>query len=109
MLIFAREEIVAALLGLMVEISGFQPRFPGDDESAKHAITRRRPYAVLVDCDHAEFDDDLIESIRASGARPILFSPLRNQPEMTRIAARHGTPSFTLPAQPNAFIRILGR
>jgi len=107
-LIFAREEIVAALLGLMVEVSGFQPKFPGDDESPRDAITRRRPYAVVLDCDHPEFGDDLMETIRRSGARPILFSPFRNQPEVIRLASRYGTSSFTLPAEPDTFTRILG-
>jgi len=107
-LIFAREDIVAALLGLLVEGSGFQPKFAGEDEAAKDAISRTRPFAVLVDCDHPEFSDDLIETIRRSGARPILFSPFRNQLEVTRLASQHGTPSFTLPAEPETFTRILG-
>jgi len=106
-LIFAREEVVAALLGLMVEVSGFQPRFVGDDESVEDAISNKRPEAVLIDCDHPEFSDDLIELIRRSGARPILFSPFRNQPEVTRLAARHGTQAFTLPTEPQVFAEIL--
>jgi len=106
-LILAREEVVAALLGLMVEVSGFQPKFPGDDESAEDAITDKQPYAVLIDCDHPEFSDDVIELIRRSGARPILFSPLRNQPEVTRLAARHETQAFTLPTEPEVFAGIL--
>ena len=107
MLILAREEVVAALLGLMVEVSGFQPKFAGDDESTKDAISDNRPYAVLIDCDHPEFSDDLIELIRRSGARPILFSPFRNQPEVTRLAARHKTQAFTLPTEPEVFAGIL--
>ena len=107
-MIFARDEIVAALLGLMVEGAGFQPKFAENDESAQNAVSRTRPIAVLVDCDHPEFSDDLIETIRRSGARPILFSPLRNQSEMTRLASRHRTQSFTLPTEPANFAAILG-
>ena len=107
MLIFTREEVVAALLGLMVEVSGFQPRFVADDESVEDAISHKRPDAVLIDCDHPEFSDDLIELIRRSGARPILFSPFRNQPEVTRLATRHGTQAFSLPTEPQVFAEIL--
>jgi DNA-binding response OmpR family regulator len=106
-LILAREEVVAALLGLMVEVSGFQPRFPGDDESVVDAIAKKRPYAVLIDCDHPEFSEDLIDLVRRSGSRPILFSPFRNQPEMTRLATRHGAQSFTLPTEPDSFSGLL--
>ena len=106
-LILAREEVVAALLGLMVEVSGFQPKFAGTNQSAEDAASGDRLYAVLVDCDHPDFNDDLIGVIRKSGARPILFSPVRIHSEVTRLAALHGTQSFTLPTEPVAFARIL--
>jgi DNA-binding response OmpR family regulator len=107
-LILAREEVVAALLGLMVELSGFQPRFAKRDESAKDAIGDRSLNAVLLDCDHPEFSENLIDLIKSSGARPILFSPLRRHTEVSRLAAQHGTKSLTLPTEPDVFARILG-
>ena len=106
-LILAREEVVAALLGLMVELSGFQPRFVQLDESAEDAIADKSLHSVLVDCDHPEFSDKLIETIRNSGARPLLFSPYRMHAEVSRLAARHGTKSFTLPTEPSIFSTIL--
>ena len=107
-LILAREEVVAALLGLMVEVYGFQPKFARENESAENAIGDKRPYAVLLDCDHPEFSEKLIESIRSSGAHPILFSQFRMHAEVSRLASQHGTRSFTLPTEPNVFARILG-
>ena len=106
-LILAREEVVAALLGLMVEVSGFQPQFAGTSQSAEDAARGDRLHAVLVDCDHPDLNDDLIGVIRKSGARPILFSAFRRHSEVTRLAALHGTQSFTLPTEPVAFARIL--
>ena len=106
-LILAREEVVAALLGLMVEVSGFQPKFAGTNQSAGDAARGDSLHAVLVDCDHPDFSDDLIGVIRKSGARPILFSPLRMRSEVSRLAVLHGTQSFTLPTEPVAFARIL--
>ncbi len=96
-LILAREEVVAALLGLMVEVCGFQPKFAGENESAENAIGDKRPYAVLLDCDHPEFSEKLIEN-----------SPFRMHAEVSRLASQHGTRSFTLPTEPNVFARILG-
>ncbi|HYS68971.1 MAG TPA: hypothetical protein VEM14_01940 [Gemmatimonadaceae bacterium] len=106
-LILAREEVVAALLGLMVEVSGFEPRFTRTDQSAEDAVKGSRLHAVLVDCDHPDFSGDLIGVIKESGAQPILFSPFRMHSEVTRLAALHETRSFTLPTEPITFGRIL--
>ena len=106
-LILAREEVVAALLGLMVEVSGFEPRFTRTDQSTEDAVKESRLHAVLVDCDHPDFTGDLIGIIKKSGARPILFSPLRIRSDVTRLAALYETRSFTLPTEPVTFARIL--
>ncbi|HEV7388495.1 MAG TPA: hypothetical protein VGN73_07790 [Gemmatimonadaceae bacterium] len=106
-LILAREEVVAALLGLMVEVSGFEPRFADGNETAETVIKSEHPHAVLIDCDHPELSKDLIEVIRTSGARSVLFSPRRMQSEVTRLASQHGANAFTLPIEPEVFIRIL--
>ena len=106
-LILAREEVVAALLGLMVEVCGFEPRFTGREQSVQDTIKGTRLHAVLVDCDHPDFTSDLIGVIKKSGARPVLFSPYRMQSEVTRLASVHEARSFTLPTEPVAFGRIL--
>ena len=106
-LILAREEVVAALLWLLVELRGLQPWFLGHDESVEDAIRLRPPHAVVVDCDHPECNEHLLATIRRSGAVPILFSPHRVQTEVHEVAARHGTRSFTLPTDPDTFARLL--
>ena len=106
-LILAREEVVAALLGMLVEIKGLQPRFLGSAEPAEDAILRDRPSAVIIDCDHPDCGDSLLEIIRMAGALPILFSPSRMQPELRAVADRHGLRSFTLPTDVDTFGKIL--
>jgi DNA-binding NtrC family response regulator len=106
-LIVAREEVVAALLGLMVELRGLQPRFLGREESVEDAITRERFEAVVIDCDYPDCNERLMDAIRDSGALPILFSPFRMQAEVKEVAARHGIRSFTLPTDPDTFGRML--
>jgi DNA-binding response OmpR family regulator len=106
-LILAREEVVAALLGLMVELRGLQPRFLGRAELVEDAIRREKPKVVLIDCDHPDCGDSLMEAIRKTGAVPILFSPFRMQSEVYSFAARHGVRSFTLPTDTDTFTRAL--
>ena len=107
MLILAREEVVAALLGLMVELRGSQPTFLGRAELAEDAILRENPVAVLIDCDYPDCGDDLLEAARKVGAVPILFSPFRIPSEVERFATRHGVKSFTLPTDLETFGKIL--
>ena len=107
MLILASEEVVAALLGMMVELQGFRPKFPAKTEAVEDLILRERPRAVIVDCDHPDCVDEILEAIKQTGALPILFSPFRLQAEVTSVAARHGVRSFTLPTDVDTFARVL--
>ena len=106
MLILAREEVVAALLGLMVELRGMKPRFLAEGETVTDALGRAR-IPVLIDCDHADCTAETIELIREGGGEPILFSPSRMQTEVTSLASRYRTGSFTLPTDPDTFGRLL--
>jgi hypothetical protein len=106
-LILAREEVVAALLGLMVELRGLEPVYLAKAEIAEEVIRRQRPEVVVVDCDHQDCTESLLAAVRESGAKPILFSPFRFEAEVRRVAARHGVESFTLPTDPESFGRML--
>ena len=106
-LILAREEVVAALLGLMVELHGFQPKFVDTSESVDDVIRHECPGAVLIDCDHPDCTEALLQTIRRLDATPILFSSFRMQHELRAAAARHGVRSFTLPTDPGTFGKML--
>lgn len=106
-LILARDEVVAALLGLMAELRGFSPRFVEPGESAASALSRDRYHSVIIDCDHPGCTDQLIEAIRSAAAQPVLFSPLRFQPELGNLAERYRARSFTLPTDPDTFGKVL--
>ena len=106
-LILAREELIAALLGLMVELRGLQPMFLKREESVTEALTRLAFDAVVIDCDHPDCTGDLLDTITSAGAVPILFSPSRMQAEVREVAVRHGIRSFTLPTDPDTFGRML--
>jgi DNA-binding response OmpR family regulator len=106
-LILAREEVVAALLGLMVELRGLQPSFLSREQSVADVIGTYPLAAVVIDCDHPDCTAKLLASIRDAGAVPILFSPSRMQSEVGEVAARHGIRSFALPTDPDTFGRLL--
>ena len=107
MLILARDEVIAALLGLMVELRGMRPTFLKEGESVADAVRRAGGSPVLIDCDHPECTEDAIAQIKKSGAEPVIFSPFRMQTEMTSLATRYRTKSFTLPTDPETFGRLL--
>ena len=106
-LILARDEVVAALLGMLVELRGLQPRFLGRAEPIEDVILREKPRAVVIDCDHPDCGDALLNTIKKSGAQPVLFSPFRMQPEVRSAAERHGIRSFTLPTDVGTFGKVL--
>jgi hypothetical protein len=106
-LILAREEVVAALLGLMVELRGLEPMYLARTDIAEDVIRSVRPAAVVIDCDHQDCTEALLNAVRESGAKPVLFSPFRFAAEVKRVAARHGVDSFTLPTDPESFGRML--
>ena len=105
-LILAREDVIAALLGLMVELHGMQPRFLGEEEAVRDVLEHDRE-VVLIDCDHPDCAAETIELIRKSGGEPVLFSPFRFQTEVAKLATRYRAKSFTLPIDPDSFDRIL--
>ena len=106
-LILAREEVIAALLGLMVELRGMKPRFLGETESITDVLGREGHIPVLIDCDHPDCTEETISRILKSGGDPVLFSPNRMKADVAKLASRYGTKSFTLPTDPESFGRLL--
>lgn len=95
-LILARDPMTGALLGSLVDVSGFRAVFPEDEEEIEATIARERPDVVLVDCDVGN-EDRCIEPVGAYGGVVVLFSPWRSEPEVRPRASRLGLRHFTLP------------
>jgi DNA-binding NtrC family response regulator len=106
-LILARDEVVGALLGLLVELQGFRPMFPGRYETAGEALRRAPLHAVLIDFDHPECSERLLSEIRKEAARPVLFSPFALGDQAREFAAREGARFFILPTDPETFSKAL--
>jgi hypothetical protein len=106
-LILAREEIVAALLGLMVETHGLHPRFPNISEPVKDTLRRDRFRAVVIDCDYPDCTEDLLEAVTRAGAQPVFFTPFGMSSQQQEVASRFGIPPFTSLTDPGEFGRVL--
>src|SRR5687767_9946685 len=99
-LVLAREELISALLGLLVESTGHKVSFAAPDEVSDVAVRRVRPAVIVVDCDHRDCTEDLVRAAREVGARLILFSASREPDYVRKIAAPSRSQSFTFPIEP---------
>jgi hypothetical protein len=99
-LVLAREELISALLGLLIESTGHNVSFAGPDEVSDVAVRRIRPTVVIVDCDHRDCTEDLVKAAWEVGARLILFSASREADYVRRVAAASRSQSFTFPIEP---------
>lgn len=106
-LILAREEVVAALLGLLVELCGYRPVFVQKGEAAANACARLGCSKVVIDCDHWECSRETLGAMKDSGIRVLLFSASRISSELTRATSSLGIDAFTLPIGPDAFGKLL--
>ena len=105
-LIIARDPMTGALIGSLVDVSGFRAVVPAPNEDAALAIERARPVVVLLDCDSGDEEVCLTPVARYGGA-VILFSPWRAEPEVQAIAARRGLRHFALPIRWTDFRHLL--
>ena len=98
-LVLAREAVIAALVGLLLELEDYEPVFAAPDERPEDAIRRLRPPLIVVlDGQLPEAGSDLFYARCAqSHARVCLFSePLAV--EAVRAAARtRGVGFFAMP------------
>lgn len=109
-LILAKEEVISALLGAMVELDGLGPVFPPADERPMAAIRRLRPDLLLLDCEHELlWDADAMRCISATGTRLLLFSAMRSQSEIEELAMRHRAAAFALPVSFHDFAERVDR
>ena len=98
-LILARESVIAALIGMLLELEAYEPVYPEPDERHEDAIRRvRPPLVVILDGESDEARSDLFFARAAhGGARVVLFSePVAA--EQVRAAARaRRVPFFSMP------------
>jgi DNA-binding NtrC family response regulator len=108
-LILARDSVIAALIGMLVEMDGYDPAFPAPGEAAEQALARlRAPIVVCVDCDIPEVQSDLFFArVARSSARVVLFGAPGSEQRMKDLAARRSLHYFLLPTDRVTLARVL--
>ena len=98
-LILTQQPVIAALVGMLVELAGCQAVFAGDDEQPADALTRLRPLAViLIDAEMNASRSDLLFALAARKQIGLaVFGSAARAREIAEIAAERQIPWLTLP------------
>jgi DNA-binding NtrC family response regulator len=108
-LVLARETVIAALIGMLLELEDYEPAFPEPGERPEDAIARvRPPLVVMLDGElDAARSDLFFARAAAARARVVLFS----EPviaDAVRAAARHRrVPYVAMPTDREALSHAL--
>jgi hypothetical protein len=97
-LILSADATIAALLGALVELEGYEPLFPDVSETADQALTRLRARVSVVDAHFATALSDVFYArARMLDARVILLSPTPLPDHVRDISDRFGFKVLTVP------------
>jgi DNA-binding NtrC family response regulator len=110
-LVLARDAVIAALLGLLLELEDYEAVFPGPDERPEDAIARLRPpLIVLLDGTLDTAGSDLFHARAAArGSRVVLFSEPPAAHEVRAIARRRDIAYVSMPVDRSTLGGVLRR
>lgn len=96
-LVLAEQPLVAAMIGMLVELAGWQPRFARPDEQPADALARVRPLAVvLIDVRLDSVHSDLLFALAARQRVGVaVYGPGERRSEVAALARSRGLPWFT--------------
>jgi hypothetical protein len=107
-LIFSADPLASALLGASVELAGYAPHFPRQNEAARAALLRVRPRLALVDCDHEEAcSEEWVGPALMTGANVFLFRSRRTARDMSKFADRLSLHVIDMPADHEDLIQLM--
>jgi CheY-like chemotaxis protein len=108
-LVLASDAVIAALVGMLLEMDGYDPAFPAPGEAAEQALARlRAPLIVCADCEIPEMQSDLFFArVARSSARIVVFGRRESEVRLKELAARRGVEYFTLPTDKATLARVL--
>ena len=101
--------MIAALIGMLVEMDGYDPAFPAPGEAAEQALARlRAPIIVCADCEIPDLQSDLFFArVARSRARIVLFGAPGSEERMKEMAIRRALHYFMLPTDRATLARVL--
>ncbi len=110
-LILARESVIAALLGLLLELEEYEPVFPAPDERPEDAIRRLRPPLVVALDGQVDAANSDLFFVRCAqrGAHVVLFAEPVAAEVVRAIARRRDCEFFAMPVERAELQRVLAR
>lgn len=106
-LVLAREPLVAALVGLLLELDKYEPAFALPNESPEEAVRRVRPFLVLLlDGAFEEAASDVFHA-RLKGIPVVLFATPSNEAAVRTVANQRNLPWFTMPVDRETLVRAI--
>ena len=110
-LVLSDQPLVAALIGMLVELVGFVPAFAGVGELPEEALRRVRPLVVvLLDAELGAARSDLFFAQAAKRKVGLaVFGPTGSERQLAAIARQRGVPCVEVPASSTAFAHLLER
>jgi DNA-binding NtrC family response regulator len=108
-LIISQQSVVAALVGMLVELTGNQPVYANAAEQPADAVRRLRPVLVVlmdVEVDAARSDLFFATADRA-GTPIVVFGARERARDIAEIAAHRRIPWLTLPADPDRLAEVV--
>lgn len=100
-LVLSQQPVLAALVGMLVELAGRAPVFPTADEPPSDAIRRLSPLAViLIDAEADAARSDMFFAVAArSQIGVVVFGSEREARRVAEVAASRRIPWITLPPE----------
>jgi hypothetical protein len=98
-LVLSAQPLVAALLGMLLDLLGYRPVFAADGERPEEALQRQHPlFGVLVDGDTEAAASDAFFARAAQGRVGLAFFGVRGRtPALAPLAHERGVPWFEVP------------
>lgn len=98
-LVLARDTVIAAFLGMLLELEGYEPTFAEPGEAPDAAIARLRPpLVVCIDGELPEADSDIFYArVEHHGAVVVAFGAPGHEEQLREIASKRDIPYFVLP------------
>ena len=108
-LVLSDQPLVAALVGMLVELIGFDPAFAESGERPEEALRRVRPLlVVLLDAQLDAARSDLFFAHAAKRKVGLaVFGPTGSERQLAAIARQRGVPWVEVPAASSAFADLL--
>jgi hypothetical protein len=106
-LILAQEPLVAALLGLLIELGRYKPAFAHPNESPEDAVRRVRPVLVILLDGSLDAASSDVFHARTKGTPVILFATPATTGRIRALALERRLPWFTLPVDRATITRLI--